>query len=237
MHPIFTEAYLLRSVRYGESDVVATLLSPSLGAVGVLARGARKSQRRFGAALDFFNLLRAEVRPSRAGMGTLSNVELIRSFARPREDMAAYEAGFHFLELANLAVRENDTALHVFNLLGAALEGMEGGAEVYGLSRWFEIRLIAILGYSLGGERCSCCHAGIDGGARYVDYAPLCVGCAGGRGLAVSPGARKTLVAAQGERSGGLRISRAIASELSDVVEGALERALGARVKTRVSPG
>lgn len=232
MHPVFVEALLLRSVKYGEADIVATLLTPTMGSVGALARGARKSLKRFGAALDFFNLLRAEIKPSRAGMPALLSVELVRSFSRPRDDMEAYAAAHHLLEVSNLATRENDTAPEIFALLRGTLEALEAGGDAKSLARAFEIRAISILGYSLGGGQCAHCGGELSGAASYLDFTPMCASCAGGRGVALSAGARKTLVAAQTARPGQLRISQVLSEELGAVVDGALARALGARPKT-----
>ena len=51
-------ALLLRRVEYGESDLVITLLTDSIGRVSALARGARKSVKRFGGALEPMHTLR-----------------------------------------------------------------------------------------------------------------------------------------------------------------------------------
>ena len=52
MAPRFaTTAIVLRTVAYGESDLVVTLLGPTTGRLSALARGARKSARRFGGGL------------------------------------------------------------------------------------------------------------------------------------------------------------------------------------------
>src|SRR5438046_4404258 len=48
---ITTDAILLRSVAYGEADRVVTLLGRTTGRVSALARGARKSVKRFGGGL------------------------------------------------------------------------------------------------------------------------------------------------------------------------------------------
>ena len=47
-----TSALLLRRVEYAEADLVLSLFTESLGRISALARGARKSQRRFGGALE-----------------------------------------------------------------------------------------------------------------------------------------------------------------------------------------
>ena len=53
-------ALLLRRVEYGESDLVVTLLTDTIGRVSALARGARKSAKRFGGAIEPMHTLRIE---------------------------------------------------------------------------------------------------------------------------------------------------------------------------------
>ena len=47
---ITTPAIVLRTVDYGEADRVVTLFTREHGKLSALARGARKSVKRFGAA-------------------------------------------------------------------------------------------------------------------------------------------------------------------------------------------
>ena len=46
--------FLLRSVEYGEADRIVTFLTLEFGKVGMFAKGARRSRRRFGGALEPF---------------------------------------------------------------------------------------------------------------------------------------------------------------------------------------
>ena len=52
--PLVTQALVLRVTDYGEADRIVTLLTERYGKVSALARGARSSRRRFGAALSSF---------------------------------------------------------------------------------------------------------------------------------------------------------------------------------------
>ncbi|HEY8493863.1 MAG TPA: recombination protein O N-terminal domain-containing protein, partial [Myxococcota bacterium] len=47
-----TEALVLRVVDYGESDRIAHLLTPETSRLTVIAKGARRSRKRFPGALD-----------------------------------------------------------------------------------------------------------------------------------------------------------------------------------------
>jgi len=52
-----TRALLLRRVEYGESDLVLALFTEKLGRVSALARGARRSAKRFGGSLEAMHTL------------------------------------------------------------------------------------------------------------------------------------------------------------------------------------
>lgn len=56
-----TLALLLRKVEHGETDLVVSFFTEALGRVSALARGARRSTRRFGGALEPFHTLRVDL--------------------------------------------------------------------------------------------------------------------------------------------------------------------------------
>jgi len=76
------QALLLRRVEYGESDLIVTLLTDTVGRISALARGARKSVKRFGGGLEAMHTLRIEYddRPG-AELSALRDAKLHR--ARP----------------------------------------------------------------------------------------------------------------------------------------------------------
>lgn len=58
---IHTDALLLKKVVYGESDAMLVLLTPGLGKITVGARGAQRSAKRFGGALEPMHTLGVEL--------------------------------------------------------------------------------------------------------------------------------------------------------------------------------
>lgn len=62
-----TLALLLRRVEHGESDLVLSLFTKDLGKLSALARGARKSRKRFGGALEPFQTLSVHLDEPLAG--------------------------------------------------------------------------------------------------------------------------------------------------------------------------
>jgi DNA repair protein RecO (recombination protein O) len=61
-----TRALLLRRTEYGEADLVLSLFTETFGKISVLARGARKSSRRFGGSLEAMHTIEVglEERPT-----------------------------------------------------------------------------------------------------------------------------------------------------------------------------
>gem|GEM_PF-6329058 len=59
-------ALVLRALPYGESDQVVQMLARGRGRIAVFARGARSSKRRFGGALEPFQLCEILVSTTRA---------------------------------------------------------------------------------------------------------------------------------------------------------------------------
>ena len=66
MSSLTTTAIVLRAVNYGEADRIVTLFGRDTGRLSALARGARKSQRRFAGGLSLCALGSAAIR-ERAG--------------------------------------------------------------------------------------------------------------------------------------------------------------------------
>jgi DNA repair protein RecO (recombination protein O) len=231
MKSIKTEALLLHATPYGESDLVVALLTRQCGRLSALARGARRSRRRFGGALDYLHLFEALIQPGRSGLGRLLGVELLRPFDAARSGEAAYWAGCHILEVARLGTKEGDSDEALFGLVEASLGALDQGRDPGSLVAVFRTRILALLGYALPIESCPACgRRYADRGAARVGDTILCVGCAGPGGLALSPGALRTLEAALSlplGRLGTLRTAGSIHRELTPLLEAALCAALG----------
>lgn len=88
-----SHALLLARVAYGETDLVVTLFTESHGRVSALARGARRSTKRFGGALEPMHTLRVafEDRPQ-GELATLREAALERPRPRLIQDLDSLEA-------------------------------------------------------------------------------------------------------------------------------------------------
>ena len=171
-----TEALILRSVDFSESDRVIHLLVPDVGRVAVIARGARRSAKRFGGTLDLFNHLRVQIERRRSGgLSRLDQAELVRSFAPLRVDPARFALGCYLLELLDRLAPEGGSPQDMRRLFAFALSALETVSTRRPdaqLRTLLELRTLAALGLRPELRDCVRCGRAVDSGGevgRHVD--------------------------------------------------------------------
>jgi DNA repair protein RecO (recombination protein O) len=210
-------AVVLRKVAYGEADVIATLLAREQGKLSALARSARRSQRRFGAALELFTVSEVELRPHRGSeLWTLSSAQTVESFAELARDVGSLAHASYGTELARELSAAEQPEPALFDLLVELFRSLGRRGPRIDVLRAFELALLDLIGLSPAFDGCAACGRSdgfaLDRGA-VLDAArggAICSTCAAGsRGAGVRPlgaGARAILAAAQraARGSGGL---------------------------------
>jgi DNA repair protein RecO (recombination protein O) len=197
---VATEALLLRRVEYGEADLVLTLLTQKLGKVSALARGARKSQKRFGGALEPMHTLAVELdeRPG-AELFTLLEAKLQVPRAAILSSLPAMEAAGKALGWVRRAAPPRTPEPAPYALMTTLLDRLnaDNGAGACGVAlAEAGLSLLTELGWGIDFERCVRCgrHA-LPAQSASVDAARgglVCRGCGGAR-LRLSAGARQRL--------------------------------------------
>ena len=156
-----TEAIVLRIVSFGESDRIVHLLTPATGRLTAIAKGARRSVKRFPGTLDFFNQLEIQVARRKPGaMARLESAKLSRAFERFRDDPARFALGCFLLELLDRlapegGARRESEALYRFAL--EALEALEARRPDARTRIFLELRALQALGVRPSLERCVRC--------------------------------------------------------------------------------
>ncbi len=196
-----TPAIVLRTVDYGEADRVVTLFTRQAGKLSALARGARKSVKRFGAALGLFGVGEAVlVDKPNAELSGLERFDGARGFPALMSDVAKVAHGGYACELVRELVPPRQPEPDVFELLVtffAALEAAPARAETL---RIFELRLLDTLGLRPSLDACVACGTDeLGAGGDVLDVRRGGVVCAHchGHGRPLSDDVRRALVAAQ----------------------------------------
>jgi DNA repair protein RecO (recombination protein O) len=155
-----THALLLKRVGYGEADLVLTLLTETLGRVSALARGARKSSRRFGGALEPMHTLRIDF-DERAGaeLGTLRDATLERVRARLTANLDRLDAAGRALGWVRRAAPPSRPEPDVWLVLVELLDRLDAEGPVDARKELAEsgLRLLSAFGWGIELERCVGC--------------------------------------------------------------------------------
>ncbi|MDJ0849182.1 MAG: DNA repair protein RecO [Myxococcota bacterium] len=204
MATLHTEALVLRAVDFGESDRIVHLLVPDTGRLTAIAKGARRSKRRFAGTLDFFNLLRVHVERRRpTSMARLEQAVLRRPFPELRVDPTRFALGCYLLELLDRLAPEGGARADTRRLFAFAVGalGAIGERGVDPASRTLlELRALEALGLQPELRRCVRCGEDVargGGGVRFhvADGGAICGACAPGapEGLPVRLGTLRAL--------------------------------------------
>jgi DNA repair protein RecO (recombination protein O) len=184
--PLFkTNAIVTRSLNYGESDKIVTFFSKDFGKIRGIAKGARRSRKRFQNALGLFSHIRL-IFFDREGAGLVraESSDILHTFPGIRENLTKIYYGNYFLELVNEMAGEREANPEAFDLLLSFLLRLEEGEPEEERLRMFEIRMLSLFGYRPNLKRCDICKKDWEDlqGALHLFFSPekggmVCEGC------------------------------------------------------------
>lgn len=198
---LVTPAIVLRTVDYGDADRIVTLFTRDAGKLSALARGARKSVKRFGAGLGLFGVGEAILidKPN-AELSGLERFDGARGFPSLMLDVAKVAHGSYACELVRELIPQRHPEPDVFELLIDFFTMLESAPARAETLRIFELILLEMLGLRPQIERCvGCDTADLGGPGDVLDVRRGGVVCANchGHGRAIGDEVRRALVAAQ----------------------------------------
>jgi DNA repair protein RecO (recombination protein O) len=145
--PLYTaEALVLRTYKLGEADRIVVFLTRDRGKKRGVAPNARKSRKRFGAALEPLTEVRVSYfEKERRDLVGLHYAEPVRS---PLVAASPEALGYshYFAELIDEWAPEADVDERLFRLGTSALEALVSGVPLEALARYFECWLLRLQG-------------------------------------------------------------------------------------------
>jgi DNA repair protein RecO (recombination protein O) len=227
---IESPALLVRSVAYGESDVIATFFTEESGILAAIVRGARRSTKRFGGALEPIHELMVTLEDRGKELCVLKEARILKARLAITSSLEAMEAAGQALRwvrhLCPARTPEPATWRSLEELF-AALETPAAGAE------WrerrhlavFGLRLLTDVGYALELDRCVRCGRACPAGrSAFIDAGGgglVCTSCGGAR-RSVTGELRALAARAQRGEDVALSFSPEDAREIVDIVEEAM---------------
>lgn len=134
-----------------------------------IAKGARKSSRRFANCLDSFCMTRLEYeRKSGRDLYFLHSGKLIHGFPALRSDFHALSMASYMVEVAETLFPPGVAEPRMFALLKNAFSALSGRVKREELRVLFEAKALSIGGYGINFERCCECGRVYAGEGRAV---------------------------------------------------------------------
>ena len=152
------EAIILRTVDYSESDRLITFFTRDQGQLTGIAKGARRSKKRFVHTLEpLSQVLITYADRSTFGLVRIDASELRNAFTELRADITRLSYAYLGCEIVLGMSPERQANPGLFNLLNYYLKHLEHGADPENLALLFQIRMLSLTGYAPNLQTCAQC--------------------------------------------------------------------------------
>jgi len=178
-----TAGFVLKSLSYGESDLIITFYSREFGKIKGIAKGAKRSKKRFVNVFEPFSLADMIIsRKHRDVLALIESCDIIDHYAAIRGDLEKTLTASYFIDLADHFSPEGKSNEDVFRLLFDFLAWLTRENVSDAAIRFFEMRLLKIVGFEPALAACIRCKTPVTNGGTYYFYPKeggiFCAACA-----------------------------------------------------------
>jgi DNA repair protein RecO (recombination protein O) len=153
-----TPAIVLRAWPFGESDKIVSFLTENYGKVTGIAKGAKRSRRRFVNSLEPFSLVTLRFQERRqSSLAFILASDLTRSFKHLTTSLEKISYASYIVEITDGLIGERDENAPVFQHLKNGLGHLDERAASPMFLTAFELRLLHLAGYEPLLDRCKGC--------------------------------------------------------------------------------
>lgn len=149
---------VLRTTPLRESDLLVVLLTEHHGRITAVARGGRKSQRRFAGALQLLVLGRYQLgRPPRGDLWNLESADIVREWNALASDVVAVAHASYIAELAGALMPTETPEPLALELMVALWDALADGGPSPAVLRTIELALMDLAGHRVALDSCAAC--------------------------------------------------------------------------------
>lgn len=237
-----TAGFVLKSLSYGESDLIITFYSREFGKIKGIAKGAKRSKKRFANVFEPFS--QADIifsRKNRDVLALIESCDIIDHYAPIRQDLEKTLTASYFIDLADQFSPEGKSNELLFTLLADFLSWLTRENVSDAVIRFFEMRLLKIAGFEPALTACVRCKTPVTNGGTYYFYPKeggiFCAACARPERYdqSVSAGTVRTLLLGKDmdiEKIRMVCLSDSLAFESRNILCGFISYVLGKEVKS-----
>lgn len=155
-HTLKVEAVVLRHSDYGEADRLLTIFTREQGKLRAIAKGVRKMQSRKAGHLEPFTQV-ALMLAQGHDLWIVTQAEAIKSLQPLREDLTRIGYAGYVVELLDRFTYEEGQNWQLYQLLVETLKRLSQEEEAFVPVRYYEMRLLDLLGFRPMLFECALC--------------------------------------------------------------------------------
>lgn len=159
-----SQSIIMRTAELGESDLLVTFFTQDRGRLKGVAKGARRSRRRFVNSLDIFSLVEMEYSLRRKGsLHLLQSARLIEAFPTLRTDYSIMARASYMIELTETLFPWELSDQRMFKVLKDSFHLLDQQKDPDMVWIIFELTAMSLGGYGIDLDRCCICGRGYTG--------------------------------------------------------------------------
>ncbi len=167
-----TEAVVLKIFDHGESDKIITFFTSDFGKITAIAKGAKRSKKRFVAKLELFNHLQIFFADNKySSLARVDEAELLNPFPALRSDYRRFVCSTLASELVLNWTADRDQDDNLFHLLIWTYSQLTKSDPLPTLLL-FQLHLLTLLGFHLHLSSCSQCGTEVSTARNFSFFSP-----------------------------------------------------------------
>jgi DNA repair protein RecO (recombination protein O) len=151
-----TEAIIIKKIKLGEADRILTFYTPDYGKIEGVAKGVRRPKSKMAGHLELLTYSQIRLAHGR-NLDTIIGSQTIDTFMALKSDLWLISYGLYAAELVNQFTVEHLSNTALFQLFLEALQRISRADNPEMTLRYFELHLLALMGYRPQLQECVSC--------------------------------------------------------------------------------
>jgi len=175
------EAVVLRHSDWGEADRLLVLYTREAGKMRAVAKGARRLRSRKAGHLEPFTRVALMLARGR-DLWIVTQAQTVSAYLSLREDLLRTGYAAYVVELLDRFTYDEGENLSLYTLLYTTLERIDAGEDLFLVARYYELRLLDLLGFRPELFHCVLCRRAVQPVDQFFSAllgGVVCPNCAG----------------------------------------------------------
>lgn len=142
-----TTGIILTRTNFGEADRIISFITKDKGKLTAIAKGVRKTKSKLAGGLELLSISHLTILKGKGEVDTIMSTRLLQHFGNIVKDLERTEATYEFIKQIDKNTEQSAEGDY-FNLLKAAMRGLDEQLEPKLVKLWFGIQLLNLTGHA-----------------------------------------------------------------------------------------